>query len=92
MVTAEGIALAGLPHRERRAIEQEAFYTALNRLDEADHDRISAILRTYTTEKSYRSPIPGVSNRGMLELLAKLGMFLARESSATDVGAGQPAE
>ena len=63
--------------RERRAIEQEAFYNALNRLDEEDHDRVARIIRRYTTDSAHTSPIRGVSRRGMMELLAKLGIFLS---------------
>ena len=75
-IIAEGGEIAKMRERDRRAIEQEAFYNALNRLDEEDHDRLADIIRFYTTVPGHRSPIKGISRRGMLELLAKLGIYL----------------
>ena len=85
-IITEGGEIAKMRERERRAIEQEAFYNALNRLDEEDHDRLADIIRLYTTVPGHRSPIQGISRRGMLELLAKLGIYLSA-SEAAAVGA-----
>ena len=83
-IIADGGKLAQIKSYERRAIEQEAFFCAMQRLDEEDHDRIAGIIREYTTGSDRRSPIPGLSHRGMTELLAKLGIFLSAADPDAD--------